>query len=369
MGMRARVGLGVLILAAAPAAMVDCFSSSSAGSGPDASFDSTAPDLDTGSPEASEDVTGEPPVEAASEASVEASATPDSGQPEAEAGPPVLEVLAQGIVSPVFIAVDPSFIYVLQSQPASDSGLTSGIVRCPLAGCGASAPTVVVTSTVFPAGIAVSGTTLFWSNSFNSIQSCDVSATLPCAPSTFATLVDDAGGGTFPSQLWVNGSNLYWFMQYGSDRAIETCPVTGCTAGYPKTVLYAGNGATLSGAATAGLAIDGSFAYVSLFSGGPIYRYAMTTAESADLTSETALGGASATPGGAHDLDVDGTTLRWADSSGTVVDGCTTPACSPVFDVATGRVTPYAVRHDATYVYGGDQGAAWNAGTLWRLHK
>jgi hypothetical protein len=367
MSTRARVGLGVLFLTAAPAAMLACFGSSSNNPGADASFDSTSPELDSTSPEASDDVVA--PVEAGVDAPApNEAAPPDSGQPEAEAGPPVLEVIAQGIVSPVFIAVDPSFIYILQSQPASDSGLTSGIVRCPIAGCGGNAPAVVVTSTAFPAGIAISGTTLFWSNAFNTIQSCDVS-TIPCTPSTFATLVDDAGGGTFPSQLWVNGSNLYWFQQFGSDRAIETCPVTGCTGGVPTTVLYEGAGTTLENAATAGLAIDNSFAYVSLFSGGPIYRYAMTSATSADITTETALGGASATPSGAHDLDLDGTTLRWADSNGTVVDGCTTPACSPTFDVATGRVMPYAVRHDATYVYGGDQGAAWNQGTLWRLHK
>jgi hypothetical protein len=34
----------------------------------------------------------------------------------------------------------------------------------------------------------------------------------------------------------------------------------------------------------------------------------------------------------------------------------------------TGRVTPYAVSHDVTYIYGVDKGVA-SAGVLWRVAK
>lgn len=375
-----------MVLLAAPVAVLDCFTSSSTQSPVDAGLDSTQPGADSALPESGGDVGAEPAIEASieAEAAVEAAvdapvdapasvADAQDAQPEAvaeaEAGPPVVEAIAQGLISPLALAVDASFIYFLESAtPADDSGYTGGIRRCPIGGCGAGAPTVVVAAAVLPGGMALSGSTLFWSNAFNSILSCDVS-TVPCTGTTFlANIVDDAGNAAFPAPLWVNGSNLYWLEELGGDRAIETCPVTGCTSGYPKVVLYAGAGTMLSGGATSGLAIDGSFAYVSLFTGGPILRYAMTSAEVADVTTETALG-SSPTPYGAHDLDVDGTTLRWAESSGTRVAGCTTPGCNPVVDVATGRVVPYAVRHDATYVYGANQGASLYAGVLWRLHK
>jgi len=376
------VGLGVVVLLSAPLAVIDCFGGSSASPQADASFD-TGSGIDSSFAETGDDASSEAPAEAAVDSGVGAdTSTPDvqDAQPgvEAEAGAPVVEVIAQGIIGPIALAVDPSFIYVLESAtPNDDSGNTGGIRRCPIGGCGASAPTVVVPTASVPGGMALSGTTLFWSDAFQFILSCDVS-TVPCTGTQFVDMLDDAGdvsAPTFPTQLWVLGSHLYWMVQYGSDRAIETCPVTGCSSGYPKTVMYAGAGATLSGSATAGLAVDGSYAYVSLFTGGPIYRYTMTSAETADITTETVLGSGSTTPWGAHDLDLDGTWLRWAESEsadggvGNRVAGCTAPGCNPVVDVATGRVYPYTVRHDATYIYGGDQGAAWNAGILWRLHK
>ena len=379
MASRARLGLGVLVLSIAPLAVLDCFNSSAGNPGPDASFDSTG-FVDGFGSEAGDDAVAEG---SASEAATDTGSPPvDSGVPEAqvadaEAGPPVLEVIGQNLYAPIAMAVDSQFIYFLESALPPDAGTnyTGGIRRCPLAGCGSGGPTVVVPGAVIPGGMALSGTSLFWSDSFQYILTCDVS-TVPCTGTQFVDILDtqgDAGDPTFPTQLWVNGTHLYWFVELNndSDRAILTCPVTGCaaTAGYPKTVLYAGPGTTLYQANTSGLAIDGSFAYVSLFSGGPILRYAMTSAETADITTETQLGGATATPGAAHDLDLDGTWLRWADSNGTTVSGCQTPGCNPIVDIATGRVMPYATRHDASYVYGVDQGPGMGTGVLWRLHK
>jgi len=380
MSTRARVGLGVLVLAAAPAAIIGCFGSTKGSPGGDASFDVSS-GLDVDVPDGSDDVTLDVtvmdamPPEASVEAAVDSGTPPvDAAQPEAEAGPPVLEVLTTGFISPLVMAVDPSFIYVLESAtPSDDSGYNGGVRRCPIGGCGANPPTVIVASASLPGGMALSGNTLFWSDAFQYILSCDVTGVLPCTGTQFVDMLDDSGGATFPTQLWVYGGRLYWFVDFGNDRMIATCPVTGCSAGYPKPVMYAGNGTTLSGTANTGLAIDGSYAYVSLFTGGPIYRYAMTSPESADITTETALGAPDdagvITPFATHDLDLDGTWLRWADSNGTTVDGCTTPACNPIVNVATGRVMPYATRHDANYVYGVDQGVGLYGGVLWRLHK
>jgi hypothetical protein len=289
------------------------------------------------------------------------SLTDTSVASEAEAGPPVLEVIGH-VSQPDQLVASSTFLYVTQADSAGTE-----IVRCPLAGCG-SAPTLVIGNLALPGGLAVTGNTLFWSESFNSIKTCDVT-TVPCVGTVFVDSVDDSGGGKFPTQLWINGGHLYWMEETGSDRTMLTCPVAGCSSGYPKTVLFATTGSPLSGAPTSGLAIDGSFAYIALFSGGPILRYAMTSAESADPTSETNLG---TTASATHVLDLDGTTLRWAESNDGRIAACTTPGCSPVITAVPGRTTPYAVAHDATYIYGVDKGPMTDGGsdgTLWRIAK
>jgi hypothetical protein len=280
------------------------------------------------------------------------------------AGPPVVEVIGQGLSSPDQLVTDTTFLYITETL-STEAGTDSRIVRCPIAGCGSSGAATVADNLSVPGGLAISGTTLFWSEAFSTIKSCDVT-TVPCTSTLFATATDDAGSATFPSQLLVSGGNLFWFEQFGTDRAILTCPVTGCSAGYPKTALYAGTGTPLSGAATSGLTTDGSYVYITLFSGGPILRYGMLSATVVDPTNETGL---ASTPSGTHVLDLDGTMLRWAESGNGVVAACMTPGCPAITDVATGRVTPYAVTHDATYVYGVDQGNEDAGAVLWRVAK
>jgi hypothetical protein len=287
---------------------------------------------------------------------------------EAEAGPPVVEVIGSGLSHPDQLVTDTSFLYMTETLD-TEAGTDSVIVRCPIAGCGTSPPTLVAGNLGVPGGLAISGTTLFWSEDFTVIKSCDVT-TVPCTGSVFETSVADSGN-PYPTQLWVNGGYLYWFQQNGIDRLIQTCPLTGCVGGNATTVLYASTGSQLSGASTSGLVTDGTYAYITLFSGGPLLRYAMTSAVVADPTSETNVG---TTPSGTHVLDLDGTTLRWAESGNGEVAACTTPACAAVVAAVTGRATPYAVTHDATYIYGVDQGTTDDAGVadngvLWRIAK
>jgi len=343
----------------APTVPLACVSDDNAAPpGVDAGFDTSQPEAsqqdasqpDTSQPDASPGATDAPSDTAVAS--------------EAEAGPPVVEVIGQGIFSPDQLVTDMSFLYITETVP-TDAGTVSRIVRCPIAGCGASTPAIVADNLSVPGGLMISGTTLFWTEGFSALKSCDVT-TVPCTSSVFETATDDAGSGTFPSQLWVNAGNLYWFEQFGSDRAILTCPVAGCTTGYPKTVLYASTGTPLSGAGTSGLVTDGNYAYVTLISGGPVLRYTMTSAVLADPTSETNL---ASTPGGTHVLDLDGTTLRWAESANGLVAACTAPGCTTVTDAVTGLVTPYAVTHDATYIYGVDQGNADAGADLWRVAK
>ena len=327
---------------------------------PDAAADAGAPASDAGGDLiVLEDATSD--LFILEEAPVESSALDaDAGGPA-----PVVETLAQGLFTPQALAVDTANVYILETTTATDdSGARGEIRRCPLAGCGASAPTMVVPMVTDADSMALSGTTLFWADGYARIRSCDVT-TVPCVAATFLDVAVDGGGLSFPSQLWINGSRLYWFIQPGTDHLIQTCPITGCTAGYPKTVLDGAAGTALPGVSTSGLVIDGSFAYVAQFQSAPILRYTMTDAETANPASEAALAIA---PFGTHDLDLDGTTLRWAESANGQVAACTAPGCASVVGAVPGRATPYAVRHDATYVYGVDRGSSSSAGVLWRAH-
>ncbi|MGO9709761.1 MAG: hypothetical protein ACLQBL_12905 [Polyangiaceae bacterium] len=320
-------------------------------------FDSSVPDTsqaDTSQPDSSQ-ADSSPPDASQHDASVDA---PNDTASEADAGPPVLEIIGSGFTNPDQIVTDTTFLYVTETLN-TDSGSQTAIVRCPVAGCGASGPTVVASNLSFPGGLAISGTTLFWSDSFTVIKSCDVS-TVPCTGTIFETGVDDAGGNPYPTQLWVNAGNLYWFQQNGNDRLILTCPVTGCVGGNPVTVLYASTGSPLAGASTSGLATDGTYIYAALFTGGPLLRYTMTSAQAADPTSETNVG---TTPSATHVLDLDGTTLRWAESGNGEIGACTAPGCATVTAALTGLNMPYAVTHDATYIYGADWGNTPDAGT------
>lgn len=286
-----------------------------------------------------------------------------TGDATLEAGPPA--ALATGLFSPIALAVDSTNVYFLErNTPVDDSGSRGRIRRCPLAGCGAASPEVVVVNVSLPDGMAMAGTTLFWSDTYDSILSCDV-GTVPCAGTQFAPVPGVDGGSGFPAQLWATATHLYWFANLSPGPAIQTCPLAGCTSGYPKTVLD-GSVTSLSGRSTSGLAIDDQFAYATLFTGGPILRYAMSGAEAADPASEMLVGN---TAFGTHDIDLDGTGLRWAESTTGVIEGCTAPSCAAADTVVSGRVGPYAIRHDSSFLYGGDLGASWNAGVLWRAMK
>lgn len=292
------------------------------------------------------------PIDAASDA---------SGDAGGDAAAPQVETIVTGLNNPVSIALDATHVYWL-------SGGDGAIKRCVLGGC--TTPETVASALSVPSSVAVANGTAYWTNGFRYIMSCPVGSNGACTgtPAQMA----DLGGQVYPAHLWVSGANLYFISENGSSRIIDTCPLTGCSTGYPKAVFTSSAGVPFDNAPLAGLAVDSSYAYIASFTGG-LFRVTLTGAESADPASAVKLAD---TPYTTSEIDLDGTTLRVAVAGENRVAACATPDCATLTDVVTGLVSPGGTRGDATFVYGFDRGQpdgsggyVAGTGTIWRVAK
>jgi len=137
-------------------------------------------------------------------------------------------------------------------------GPMGAVFRCATSGC---ASATQVGSGVYPTGVAVSSTTVYWTNSVSpsgTIAECPAGGCAG-APSTIAS------GQQNPSIAATDGVNVYW----GADVGILACPVGGC-GGAPTTLstvapginatqllveggsLYGSTGGSVVGCATGG---------------------------------------------------------------------------------------------------------------------
>jgi hypothetical protein len=292
----------------------------------------------------------------------------DGGAPDTTALPdanvaPLVEVLAAAQNDPVAPSLDATHVYWL-------NGGTSDIRRLALGGAGQT-PTTVVTGLSVSSSVVVTGGSLFWTNGFRAIMTCVVAADGACAGTMFADL--GTAPTPYPAHLFVYGTRLYWVSENAQARLVQVCPLAGCTAGYPKTVLTSAAGSPIHNIPVAGLAVDATSVYLASFTGG-IFRVTLTDPETATLASATQL---SSSAYGTSELDLDGTTLRWGLLNDGKVAQCALPACTPVSDTLTGQMAPGGVRTNATHLYGfnrgtpktGQPGYTNGSGSIWRLAK
>ena len=285
----------------------------------------------------------------------------DAGSDQDAAGPgAAYAVLAAGLNDPGVIALDAQYVYYT-------SGATAEVRRCSRGGCNTS-PELVAGSQGLPSGMTVAASTIYWTTGYRYIRKCATGATMPCTPSLFA----DTGTNSYPSQPFAFGTRLYWFTQNGATKSIFTCPLSGCSSGYPKSIYASTVGDNLHNQSTIGLAIDGTYLYLSRFLGG-IVRFTMTGPESVNGATSVVL---TSTGYSTSSLELDGTTLRWAVANEGKVNQCTTPTCTTVSPFLTMRGLPQSTISDAQYTFGVDKGMPDDAGNeppnggfLWRLAK
>src|SRR5207342_289099 len=99
----------------------------------------------------------------------------------------------------------------------------------------------------------------------------------------------DVGASSYPSQLTVKNDRLYWTSQEGDVRRVQVCPTSGCTTGYPKTILDSTNASILTGVGTSGLVLSDGYLFIQSYV-GPIFRFTLTGPESVDAASGAQVG-------------------------------------------------------------------------------
>ncbi len=165
------------------------------------------------------------------------------------------------VMIPSGVAVDSSNVYF--GDNPTDGGVSS-IVSCPTSGCGAGGTlaTTIGTNLSNPDAMTVVGSTLYFTTYFGGVYSCPTSG---CGAGP--TLVQASSNGVYG--VAVSGTSIYWSEQ--TTGTVNRCPLTGCGASSP-TVLATGV------PAVEGLALDSTYLYFAVanvdggaFTGG-IYR-------------------------------------------------------------------------------------------------
>lgn len=317
----------------------------------------------SGSTEACRPAESIDPSDAGSDAGDEDTGT-DAGDDASseDAGPKTADTLLTSVNEPVSLALDGNHLYWL-------AGADATIERCALPDCSSSSP--LVTSISVSSGVAAAKGKVYWTHDFRYVASCADPGSGTCTGTTFADL-GESGDVKYPAHLIVANDRLYWIAESGSARLVQTCPLAGCSDGYPKTIFKSESGSPLYSLPVAGLAVSASDVYVSVFTGG-IFRIALTGPEAADAASITQL---QPSAYGTSELDLDGTTLRWGLSGDGKIQQCTAPACTNVTDFVVGHDGPVGTRSTSADVYGIDRGTAKQGGgtnpktgKIWHVHK
>jgi hypothetical protein len=263
---------------------------------------------------------------------------------------PTLSPVVSGLTDNFAVSADDTYVYFF----------TSGeIHRCPVAGCTGDQGEKMI-GPIGSSSLATSGSALFFTRDFHLIQTCAVSASPGCTPTTFT----DIGASTYPAHLRVFGDNVYWMSEVGQARKIQTCPTAGCSDGYPKTILDSADAALFHNVPVSGLEVTNTNLYIASFLGG-ILRFDMSDAETVNAAS-----GVEATPSayGTGELAIVGDTMYWGELNDARVRSCALPACNVVTDYLTGVSSPAGVSSSAAGLFLTERGTptspnVWAAGS------
>ncbi len=231
-----------------------------------------------------------------------------------------------GQASPRGIAVDGTSVYFTL--------LTGGrVLKCPLAGCNNN-PTLIASNQQNPFGLTVDGTNVYWTNRGNgTVMKCAIAG---C--NNQPTMV--AGNQAMPTEIAVDGNNVYWAN--AGDGTVWKAPVGG---GNP-TMVTATN---MPGAH--GIASDGNFVYFTQGMQGLVERVPVGGGNA------TAIAMGQAHPWG---LALDGMgTVVWSNSQAANMGGAVlkAPAAGgPAVTRAAMQQFPLCVAADATTIYWIDAG-------------
>lgn len=258
---------------------------------------------------------------------------------------PVSSPLVSGLTNTFALSADDSFVYFFTSNE---------VHRCPVAGCANGIGEKMTNPLAVPSSVVTSGDALFFTHDFRMIDTCATSVS-PCAPTSFL----DVGASSYPAHLRVSGTRLYWVSETGSARKVQVCPISGCSAGYPKTILDSANAPSFNGVPVAGMAMTGTNLFIASFTGG-ILRFTMSDPETVDAGS-----GAQATGSnyGTSGLELDGNNLLWGELNDSRVRTCVAPACMPISDYADGLLSPAAVSATSAAIFIAERGTP--AGNDW----
>lgn len=130
---------------------------------------------------------------------------------------------------PTALAVDDDGVYWADSEDRA-------LERCPVDGCGGTAPEVLARARVPPGGLTIAQGILYWTNDDGSVMKCP-SRGCDAAPTTLGAALGH------PAEVAVEGAKVIWVNhRVASDAAgdqtseILSCPVSGC-AGSPEVLV------------------------------------------------------------------------------------------------------------------------------------
>jgi len=196
-----------------------------------------------------------------------------------------------------------------------------------------------------PTSIVANATHFFWNDSNRAIYSCPVTGCGP-TPNTFVS------GNNGLAYMAIDATSVYFMSSQ-----LLRCPLSGCVNNTPEVLSTDG----VSG--YGGIATDGVKVYYSTYTSGEVRSCDVGGCGTGTVVAST--------PGGAPvALAVDACNVYWLDQVSHALYGCPKTGCgtSP-WVLASGMIDPVGIAVDREYIYWTDRGVTTTNGSVMRLRK